>query len=245
MLHSHHMEEKEYPIRINKYLARQRIATRVGADELVRAGKVRVNGKRAVLGQMVQEGDKVEVVESKQSASRRSAYRYLAYNKPRGIVTHSPQKGEQDILAVSKLKGVSPIGRLDKDSSGLIILTNDGRVTDRLLNPKGDHEKEYAVQTTEPLRESFKKKMEQGVKISDEVTKPCKVRVTGERTFRIVLTEGKKHQIRRMVSALFNGVHTLKRVRIGNIKLERLASGAHREIEGAELSTFLKDIDLA
>lgn len=235
------MEENGYPIRINKYLARERLTTRVGADELVRAGTVRVNGRRAVLGQMVQKDDKVELT----SPAKKVAYRYLAYNKPRGIVTHSPQKGEQDILAVSKLTGVSPIGRLDKDSSGLIILTNDGRVTDRLLNPRTEHEKEYAVQTTEPLRESFKKKMERGVNIGDEITKPCKVRVTSERSFRIVLTEGKKHQIRRMVSALFNGVHTLKRVRIGNIKLERLASGAHREITGSELATFLKDLGLA
>jgi len=245
MLHSHDMEENTYPIRINKYLARQRIATRVGADELVRAGHVRINGKRAVLGQMVQERDKVEVVEPKQSASRRTAYRYLAYHKPRGIVTHSAQKGEQDILSVSKLTGVSPIGRLDKDSSGLIILTNDGRVTDRLLNPSTKHEKEYAVQTTEPLRESFKRKMEAGVNIGDAVTKPCKVRVTGERSFHVVLTEGKKHQVRRMVSALFNGVYTLKRVRIDTIKLERLTSGAHREITGPELATFLKDLGLS
>ena len=239
------MEESDYPIRINKYLARQRIATRVGADELVKAGKVRINGKRAVLGQMVQKSVKVEVIESKQSASRRSTYRYFAYHKPKGVVTHSPQGGEQDIVTVSKLKGVSPIGRLDKDSSGLIMLTNDGRVTDRLLNPRHEHEKEYVIETTEHLRSSFKKKMEGGVNIGEGVTKPCTVRVTGERSFRITLTEGKKHQIRRMVSALFNGVHSLKRVRIGNIKLERLASGAHRQIEGEELSTFLKQLDLA
>lgn len=240
VLDSGGMDKQPYPIRINKYLARERIATRVGADELVKKGMVRINGKRAVLGQMVQESDKVEVSLSKQ----KGPYRYFAYHKPKGVVTHSPQGGEQDIAAISKLKGVSPIGRLDKDSSGLIILTNDGRVTDRLLNPRHEHEKEYMVETTEPLRSSFKKKMESGVNIGEGITKPCTVRVTGERSFRIVLTEGKKHQIRRMVSALFNGVRSLKRVRIGNIKLERLAPGAHREIEGEELSTFLKQLDL-
>jgi len=234
------MDTKRFPIRINKYLARERYSTRVGADDLVRAGKVKVNGKRAVLGQMVKETDKVEVA----YIAQKVAYRYLAYHKPKGVVTHSPQGNEKDIAQISRLSDVYPIGRLDKESSGLIILTNDGRVTERLLSPKAEHEKEYTVQTTDLLRESFKKKMEAGVTIDDYKTKPCKVRVTGDRTLSITITEGKHHQIRRMVSALFNGVRALKRVRVMNIKLGRLTAGEYRSIEGTELTTFLQKLDL-
>lgn len=234
------MEKNPFPIRINKYLARQRFATRVGADELIQAGRVRVNGTRAVLGQMVQEGDTV-VVDLPKS---RAPYRYVAYHKAVGVVSHSPQEGERDIKEVSKLEGLFPVGRLDKDSSGLIILTNDGRITDRLLNPRTKHEKEYVVETTNALRASFKKKMESGVNIGDVITKPCKVRVLNDHTFTITLVEGKKHQIRRMCSALFNGVRSLKRLRIMNIRLGNLAVGKHRTIEGEELNTFLKKLEL-
>ncbi|MDP1707001.1 MAG: pseudouridine synthase, partial [bacterium] len=135
-------------------------------------------------------------------------------------------------------------GRLDKDSSGLIILTNDGRVTDRLLNPEYEHDKEYRVRTSEPLRESFKKTMESGVNIEGYLTKPCAVRKTGPKSFNITLTEGKKHQIRRMVSAMHNNVVELERVRILNIRLENLAPGEWRAIEGDELAIFLSQIGM-
>ena len=134
------------------------------------------------------------------------------------------------------------MGRLDKASHGLLILTNDGRITDALLNPKYFHEKEYLVKTKEKLRSSFKQKMEAGVNIGGYMTKPCKVKILNENTFRITLTEGKKHQIRRMCSALFQEVADLKRERIMNIKLEKLMPNALREIKGEELSTFLKPI---
>ena len=233
--------EDDYPMRINKYLAREGISTRRGADELIARGKVFINGRAAVLGDKVQKSDRVEL----RDKSAPKKYVYFAYNKPVGVITHSPQMGEKDIKqSVALPKDVFPVGRLDKDSSGLIILTNDGRVTDRLLNPARDHDKEYRVRVAEPLRESFKKTMEGGVNIEGYLTAPCTVRKTGPKSFTITLTEGKKHQIRRMVAAVHNQVVELERMRILNIRLENLAPGAWRPIEGEELKTFLARIGM-
>ncbi|MDO8659141.1 MAG: pseudouridine synthase [Candidatus Parcubacteria bacterium] len=234
-------------MRINKYLADQKISTRRGADELIKNKKVFINGKLAVLGSQVNETDKVEV-----RGAPKKDYVYFAYNKPIGIETNSPR---EDLF---------PLGRLDKNSHGLLILTNDGRITDQLLNPKYVHEKEYVVRTSNKLRSSFKNKMEAGVNIDPVrsrsprgdrstpvfgraasngvegyITKPCKVKILSDFTFKIILTEGKKHQIRRMCSALFQEIADLKRERIMNIKLGSLKSGGLREIKGEELETFL------
>lgn len=235
------MEKPEYPMRINKYLALHNYATRRGGDELVEQKKVFINGRLAVLGDKVQADDVIEVKLGKGGAKQ---YVYYVYNKPVGVITHSPQHGEKDVLQASGLKDVFPVGRLDKDSHGLLILTNDGRITDRLLNPDHIHEKEYVVKTREKLRANFKEKMEAGVQIEDEKTQPCKVEILGEKMFRITLTEGKKHQIRRMCVALFNDVVELERVRIGNIVKGKLKPGQYRKIEGAELSSFLKSLGL-
>jgi 23S rRNA pseudouridine2604 synthase len=231
---------EEYPMRINKYLAQQGIATRRDVDAYIERGEVLVNGRVAVLGQKINQGDKVEVV--KKGAPKK--FLYFAYNKPRGVITHSPQRGEKDIRESISLKEVFPVGRLDKDSSGLIILTNDGRVTDRLLNPDRAHDKEYRVRTQEPLRDGFRPAMENGVDIGDYLTKPCVVRKTGPQSFTITLTEGKKHQIRRMTAALHNSVVELERTRILNIRLEDLKPGEWRTIEGQELKEFLTKIGL-
>ena len=229
----------EYPMRINKYLAHEGISTRRGADELIARGKVLVNGRVATLGEKINKGDKVEL----RGKSSTKKYLYFAYNKPVGVITHSPQQGEKDIKN-SVPMDVFPVGRLDKDSSGLIILTNDGRVTDRLLNPEYDHDKEYRVRTLDPLRDSFKKTMEAGVDIEGYLTKPCTVRKSGPKSFTITLTEGKKHQIRRMVSAMHNTVVELERTRILNVRLDNLAPGTWRAIEGDELATFLSRIGM-
>lgn len=231
--------ENEYPMRINKYLAHEGIATRRGADELIARGKVLVNGRVAALGEKVQKSDKVEL----RGKTGTKKFLYYAYNKPVGVITHSPQLGEKDIKQSIPMD-VFPVGRLDKDSSGLIILTNDGRVTDRLLNPEYAHDKEYRVRTSEPLRESFKKTMEAGVDIEGYLTKPCTVRKSGPKSFTITLTEGKKHQIRRMVAAMHNSVVELERTRILNIRLNDLKPGAWRPILGAELATFLAQIGM-
>jgi len=232
-------EKPKYPMRINKYLAAKQYCTRREADEVIKKGKVFINGKLAKLGDKVSEKDVVDV------KFRAKKYRYFAYHKARGIITHSPQGEEQDIAMVSPIKDVFPIGRLDKDSYGLIILTDDGRITDKLLNPDYAHEKEYRVTTAVKLRPSFKEHMEKGVDIGGYKTKKCRVEVIGERMFTIVLTEGKKHQIRRMCYALFQEVADLKRERIMNIKLGDLRPGAHRKIQGKELEEFLAKLNIA
>lgn len=235
----------EYPMRINRYLAAQGAATRRGADELIEKRRVYINGRVALLGDKVDEGDEVEV----RGGGKPKEFKYFAYNKPRGVITHSPQSDDEEDIkgSVSKFPELSdtfPVGRLDKDSYGLIILTNDGRITDRLLNPDREHDKEYVVTTREHLREGFAKRMELGVNIEGYQTKPCKVEVTSEHSFRITLTEGKKHQIRRMVEAMKNQVTDLKRVRILNIKMGPLAPNSFRAIEGKELEEFLKRLGL-
>jgi 23S rRNA pseudouridine2604 synthase len=233
---------EEYPMRINKYLALKNISTRRGADELIQKKQVFINGKIAVLGSKINENDKVEV--KGPTSSKKLVY--YAYNKPVGVITHSPGEEEKDIKEKIKdqniPKDIFPIGRLDKNSHGLIILTNDGRITDKLLNPKYVHEKEYAVKTSNKLRSSFKQKMEKGVNIEGYLTQKCKVQIVNDNMFRIILSEGKKHQIRRMCSALFQEIADLKRTRIMNIKLGNLASNTSREIKGEELKTFLESI---
>ncbi|OGN01837.1 MAG: hypothetical protein A3I26_01670 [Candidatus Yanofskybacteria bacterium RIFCSPLOWO2_02_FULL_43_10] len=218
-------------MRINRYLAWQKHSTRRGGDELVQKKQVLINGRFAELGDKVNEKDVVEVLKSKKPKS----YLYFAYNKPAGETTDTPIFLNKDIF---------PLGRLDKDSHGLMLLTNDGRVTDRLLNPEYAHEKEYIVVIKEKLRPNFKQKMEAGVDIEGYKTKKCKVEILNNFTFKIALTEGKKHQIRRMCVALRNEVKDLKRTRILNIELGNLPAGSHRAIGGEELNMFLKNLGL-
>ena len=227
-------------MRINKYLALNKHSTRRGADELIIDKKVFINGKLAVLGDKVTEKDSIEV----RFRGKQIPYLYFAYNKPKGIVTHSAQGEEKEIKSVVALKDVFPIGRLDKDSHGLIILTNDGRITDRLLGPNYLHEKEYLVKVKNTLRSSFKNKMEAGVKIQDEKTAKCKVEIVNENTFKVILTEGKRHQIRRMCEALFQEVSDLKRIRIMNIELGKIPDGSYRQIKSKELEKFLHSLEL-
>ena len=238
-------ERPAFPMRLNRYLALQGIATRRGADELIEKRKVYVNGRIAGMGEKVMETDSVEV----RGRERPQAYAYIAFNKPPGMDTHQESKDVPNVLdslpADLKRLSLFPVGRLDKASSGLLILTNDGRVTDRLLNPKHAHEKTYDVTTKQPLRSSFKEKMEAGVDIEGYRTKPAKVEVLGRDRFRITLTEGKTHQIRRMVVALFNEVKTLKRVAIMGIRLGPVKLDGYRAIEGKELAKFLADLGLA
>lgn len=216
-------------MRINKYLADKGYATRRQADELIKRGLVFVNGKPAQLGDDVSDGDEVEVPEPQ----TRKEYLYYAYNKPVGVATEA-----------IKINRALPVGRLDKSSHGLLILSNDRRLTDRLLSPHREHEKEYLVRTAKKLRPSFRVNMEKGVAIGDYVTKPCKVSIRGEAQFTIILTEGKKHQIRRMCEAMHNDVVDLQRVRVMNIKLGNLPENKSRRIEGREIEVFLKSLGL-
>lgn len=207
-------------IRINKYLAEQGYASRREADRLVEAGHVKINGQVAELGDHVSPKDKVEV---NLPATKKI---YLAYHKPRGEATEEivpPREGSGTKLF--------PIGRLDKDSEGLLIFTNDGRLTDKLIGDKTHVEKEYLVRVDKKLDGLDLKRMSEGVKIENYLTKPAEASRLDDHTLRIIVTEGKKHQLRRMCAALGYQVKRLKRIRIDRIRLGKQLPGTFREIE--------------
>lgn len=231
-------EPPKFPIRINKYLANQGVATRREVDEFITDGKVFINGNKAKLGDKVNVDDKVEV-----KGKTKQNLKYFAFYKPKGIVTHSPAENEREIKEIAP-EGVFPIGRLDKNSEGLIILTNDGRITDRILSPKYKHEKEYIVGVREPITTSFLKAMEAGVDIEGYKTKRTKAKKIDNKLFSVTLTEGKRHQIRRMCMALGNPVTTLKRVRVMSIEIKTLKEGESRPLVGEEKDFFLKSLEL-
>lgn len=229
-----------YPMRINKYLAHKGLATRTGVDELIKSNKILINGAIAKLGDKVKETDNVDV-----RGVHNKKYIYLAYNKGMGIVSTNPQGDEKSIMDNVKLKEkVFPIGRLDKESHGLIILTNDGRVTDRLLSPDKNHEKEYLVKLDRAYTPGFVRNMENGVNLTDGVTKPAKVEEVDEIRFKLTLTEGRNRQIRRMTEKLGFTVRDLQRIRIQNIELGKIPINTYREIKGPEKDEFLKSIGL-
>ncbi len=232
-----------FPIRINKYLAYNNFCTRRAADEIIKSGRVKINGQVAVLGAKVLETDEVTI---DKDIRRNKKLVYLAYNKPAGIVTHSPQKGERSIEDIFNYsQKVFPVGRLDKDSHGLILLTNDGRVTDRLLNPDHFHKKEYMVKVDRTISPGFIKNMAEGVVLDDGYkTRVCEVKKINDLAFSIVLTEGKKRQIRRMCEKLERRVTELKRVRIMNVRLGGLKTREYREIEGLEQLELLTSIGI-
>lgn len=231
-----------YPVRINKYLALNNYSTRVGGDELIKKGLVFINNKKAKLGDQVYEND-IIIVNSEKDTKKLV---YYAYNKKVNISTNK-EPGSKDILSVTNFPTkVFPVGRLDKDSHGLIILTNDGRVTDRLLSPKYVHEKEYVVKITPDFSRKFIDLMSKGVRFDGYVSKKCKVwnNNNSKDVFNIILTEGKKRQIRRMCEALHHEVVNLKRIRIMNINLDKIKEGEYKEITGKELDSFLKSLNL-
>jgi 23S rRNA pseudouridine2604 synthase len=228
--------------RINKRIAELKLASRREADALIEAGKVLVNGTPAVIGQKVAESDTIAV----NCASVEKVY--LAYYKGRGVITHSPAPHETDITTKIKtdygLTDVYPVGRLDKDSEGLIILTDDGRVTGPLLSPDANHEKEYEVTVDKPMTDRILRQMETGVNIEGYRTKPARAKRLGEKRFSLVLTEGKKHQIRRMCAALGYQVQSLKRTKILNISLDKLKPNQYRKVTDAELASFLRQLGI-
>jgi 23S rRNA pseudouridine2604 synthase len=246
--------ETQYPIRINKYLALNNYSTRTGGDELIKKGLVFINGRRAVLGDKVYEDDIVKVNQK----GVKKEYVYYAYNKNVNVSTN-PDTGSKDILKVTKFPvRVFPVGRLDKDSHGLILMTNDGRVTDRLLSPQYVHEKEYVVKVEPNFSDKFIELMSNGVHFDKFVSRKCKVwparnashneaggrTGNSKNTFHIILTEGKKRQIRRMCEALHHKVVDLKRIRIMNVELGKIMFDEFREIKEEELDELLKSLKL-
>ncbi len=215
----------EYPIRINKYLRDKNLASRREADKLVENGLVFINGKRAENGMQVNKGDDVAV------KGERKQYQYLAYYKPQGLATQD-LAGNKSVIADWKKKGLYPIGRLDKESEGLLILTNDGRLTRKILSEDSKYEKEYIVTVNEPLRAGIVPIFKSGMQ-TQSLGKllPAKAEIINRTTLRVILKEGKRHQIRIMLSELFYTVTSLKRVRIGDIRLGNLRPGQTRPFQ--------------
>ena len=206
----------EYPIRINKYLRDKGLASRREADKLVEDGLVFINKKKAGNGMLVNESDKVEV------RGKQKEYQYIAYYKPRGLATQDI-KGKKSVISEWADKGLYPIGRLDKESEGLLLLTNDGRFAREVLSENPKYEKEYVVTVKEPLRAGIPAIFKSGMKTKNlGKLLPAKAEIINRTTLRVVLNEGKRHQIRIMLSELRYTITSLKRVRIGDINLGNL-----------------------
>lgn len=224
-------------VRLNKYLAECGICSRREADVLIESGKVTVNGKKAEPGMRV--GDTDEVICNGKALKSRNEKVVLAYYKPLGVTCT-----EKDRFADKTLKDafdypirVTYAGRLDKETEGLLLMTNDGDLIQRLMRGTEHHEKEYVVKVTKELAPDFKEKMEAGVFLSElnRKTKPCKIEILGKYTFKIILTQGLNRQIRRMCQELGYKVNALQRIRVANITLGKLRPGTFRRVSGEEL----------
>lgn len=236
---SHHPDS----IRLNKALSESGYCSRREADKLIEQGRVAVNGTKSTLGDRVLPNDTITVDGTPVKATEKQIY--LAFHKPVGIVCTTDQRQEDNIIDyINYPERIFPIGRLDKPSEGLILLTNDGDIVNKILRGGNNHDKEYIVGVDRPITENFLKRMRQGVPILDTVTKKCVVEEIDRFTFKIVLTQGLNRQIRRMCEYLGYDVTSLKRVRIMNIRLDDLAVGQWRPLNSVELqklNELLKD----
>ena len=230
--------------RINKYLSEVGYCSRRRADRLIEEGKVRINGKISEIGTKVEDEDQVEVLGQRIERSTKQKNIYLAFNKPVGIVCTTDREVEPDNIIdfIKYPKRIFPIGRLDKFSEGLIFLTNDGDIVNKILRARNNHEKEYIVSVNRQINKEFIHAMSNGVEILETKTKNCFVKKLGPKKFKIILTQGLNRQVRRMCESLGYRVQSLKRIRIMNIKLD-LPIGKYRELskeEIAELNQLLK-----
>lgn len=236
----------EFPIRLNKYLAHAGFATRRSADTLIAEGGVLVNGIPAHMGQKITATDKVTL----KKTSSTQTFTYILYYKPLGVYTHSPEGDGIDIATRIKkdhrITDVFPIGRIDKNTEGLIILTNDGRVTNRILTAENHIEQEYIVHVDKRITNTFLNRLAKGVRIGEYMTNPATVKLINEEecTFSIALTEGRKHHIRRMCATLGYNVTALVRTRIGNFSLRKLKSGEVHTLKGKEITFLQKELGL-
>lgn len=225
-------------MRINKYLSETGVCSRREADQWIEAGRVSVNGVVAVLGTKVGTEDLLEL--DGRPLDSRPERVYLALNKPIGIECTTDRQVPDNIVDfVRHRERVYPIGRLDKDSEGLILLTNDGDIVNRVLRAEHEHEKEYLVSVDRPLTPGFLAGMARGVPVLDTITNPCRITQVGRNTFRIVLTQGLNRQIRRMCEYFDYTVRRLQRVRIMHIHLGSLPLGKWRDLTAAEIKPLL------
>ena len=236
------MDQQQKSKRLNKYLADSGYCSRREADRLIEEGRVQVDGRRGVLGDRVQPGMSVTV--DGRPLSGESEKLYILLNKPRGIVcTADPREPMNVVDYIGHPARIFPVGRLDKDSEGLLLLTSDGEIVNRILRAAGGHEKEYEVTIDRPVTPEFVQRMMAGVPILDTVTLPCKVRRTGEHSFNIVLVQGLNRQIRRMCEALGANVTHLRRIRVMNLRLGKLQPGQWRELTPQEREALFAQLD--
>jgi 23S rRNA pseudouridine2604 synthase len=225
-------------LRLNKYISETGVCSRREADKWIDAGRVTCNGNPAALGTQVCEGDVVCIDGQPIGAKKKQIY--IALNKPVGVTCTTEAHIEDNIIdLVGYPERIFPIGRLDKDSEGLILLTNDGDIVNEILRAENNHEKEYIVTVDRPITDLSLKMMASGIKIMGELTKPCKVGRIDQTSFRMILTQGLNRQIRRMCSALGYKARRLQRVRIMNIHLGTLGSGQWRHLSDSELAGLL------
>ncbi len=228
--------------RINKYLSTAGFCSRRHADELIAAGRVYIGDEEAVVGSMVYEGDAVRVDGQLVTLAKKEAL-VIAFNKPRGIVCTAAKDDKDNIVDhIDFPTRIYPVGRLDKDSQGLILLTDDGDLTYHLLKTSENHTKEYVVEVDKDITDEFIRHMSEGVEILGKVTRRCKVKRMSKRVFDIELMQGLNRQIRRMCEALGYKVITLKRIRIENIKLGDLKEGKYRILQGEELEELRRRV---
>ena len=226
-------------IRLNKFLSDAGYCSRRQADRLIEQGKVMVNHEVAVMGQKVTIDDVVHV--DGQAITREVEQIVIAFNKPVGVECTTDTENPDNIVDyIGYHKRIYPIGRLDKNSQGLILLTNDGSLVNNILKASNYHEKEYVVTVDKPINDEFINKMSSGVEILDQITRPCKVTKVNKHTFNIVLTQGLNRQIRRMCEALGYKVQKLKRIRIMSVKLDNLPKGQYRDVTDEELNKIVK-----
>jgi 23S rRNA pseudouridine2604 synthase len=225
-------------MRLNKFIAETGVCSRREADKWIEAGRVSCNGSIATLGTQVNQGDEIRVDGKRVGAKKKPIY--IALNKPVGIICTTELDIKDNIVEfVGHRERIFPIGRLDRDSEGLILLTNDGDIVNEILRSENNHEKEYLVTVDRAITDLSLKMLAEGVKVLGQMTKPSKVSRLGQNAFRIILTQGLNRQIRRMCSALGYRVQRLKRVRIMNVKLGSLESGKWRYLTDSELSGLL------
>ena len=221
-------------VRLNKYISESGFCSRREADKLIESGVVTIDGIKATMGTKVSKGQSVKV--NGKLISKEEDLVYIVLNKPVGITCTTEHKVKGNIVDfVNHKKRIFPIGRLDKDSQGLILMTNYGDIVNKILRAGNNHEKEYIVTVNKPINEEFVRRMSNGIKILGQVTKKCYVKKEGNNTFRIILTQGLNRQIRRMCEALGYEVVKLKRIRIMNINLGELRIGEWRDLTYKEL----------
>jgi 23S rRNA pseudouridine2604 synthase len=225
-------------LRLNKYISETGVCSRREADKWIEAGRVTCNGAPAALGTKVLDGDEIRIDGALLGAKRKPVY--IALNKPPGVTCTTEDHIEDNIIdLIGHEQRIFPVGRLDKESEGLILLTNDGDIVNEILRSENNHEKEYVVTVERHITDLALAMMATGVKIMGEVTKPAKVKRIDDATFRVILTQGLNRQIRRMCSALGYRTQRLQRVRIINIELGDLEAGQWRDLTDAEVAGLL------